>query len=144
MTKQDVIAKVQDSLGSLFTKDDVINCINMVEEQKVEEVRPIMLTYPNKYWLDKIMNGVLERINSTDFTDSDYIHIDNAEFEIRYGNTIELDSYEIDAYVLKNHIKSEIEEFFGMIEDDIVELQQGEEETERLNSNEALKEAMED
>lgn len=144
MTKENVIAKVQDSLGSLFTKDDVINCINMVEEQKVEEVRPMMLTYPNKFWLDKIRNGILERIRNTDFNDSDNIEISETEFSIRYGNTIELDSFEVDGSSLRNYIENEIEDFFGMIEDDIIELQQEKEEDERLNSNEALKEAMED
>lgn len=144
MTKENVIAKVQDSLGSLFTKDDVINCINMVEEQKVEEVRPMMLTYPNKYWLDKIRNGILQRIRDTDFSDSDNFEIKEAEFSIRYGNTIELDSYEVDGSSLQRYIENEIEDFFGMVEDDIIELQQEKEEDERLNSNEALKEAMED
>ena len=144
MTKENVIQKVQDSLGSLFTKDDVINCINMVEEQKVEEVRPMMLTYPNKFWLDKIRNGILERIRNTDFNDSDNIEISETEFSIRYGNTIELDSFEVDGSSLRNYLENEIEDFFGMIEDDIIELQQEKEEDERLNSNEALKEAMED
>ena len=144
MTKENVIQKVQDSLGSLFTKDDVINCINMVEEQKVEEVRPMMLTYPNKFWLDKIRNGILERIRNTDFNDSDNIEISETEFSIRYGNTIEIDSFEVDGSSLRNYIENEIEDFFGMIEDDIIELQQEKEEDERLNSNEALKEAMED
>lgn len=144
MTKENVIQKVQDSLGSLFTKDDVINCINMVEAPKVEEVRPMMLTYPNKYWLDKIRNGILERIRNTDFNDSDSIEISETEFSIRYGNTIELDSFEVDGSSLRNYIENEIEDFFGMIEDDIIELQQEKEEDERLNSNEALKEAMED
>ena len=144
MTKENVIQKVQDSLGSLFTKDDVINCINMVEEQKVEEVRPMMLTYPNKFWLDKIRNGILERIRNTDFNDSDNIEISETEFSIRYGNTIELDSFEVDGSSLRNYIENEIEDFFGMIEDDIIELQQEKEEDERLSSNEALKEAIED
>ena len=144
MTKENVIQKVQDSLGSLFTKDDVINCINLVEEQNVEEVRPMMLTYPNKFWLDKIRNGILERIRNTDFNDSDNIEISETEFSIRYGNTIELDSFEVDGSSLRNYIENEIEDFFGMIEDDIIELQQEKEEDERLNSNEALKEAMED
>jgi hypothetical protein len=144
MTKENVIQKVQDSLGSLFTKDDVINCINLVEEPKVEQVNPMQVAYPNKYWLDKIRNGILERIRDTDFNDSDNFEIKEAEFSIRYGNTIELDSYEVDGSPLQRYIENEIEDFFGIIEDDIIELQQEKEEDERLNSNEALKEAIED
>lgn len=129
MTKENVIQKVQDSLGSLFTKDDVVNCLNMVvEAPKVEQVNPMQVAYPNKYWLDKIRNGIMERIRNTDFNDSDNIEISETEFSIRYGNTIELDSFEVDGSSLRNYIENEIEEFFGMIEDDIIELQQEKEE----------------
>ena len=72
------------------------------------------------------------------------------EFKIRYGNTIEVDSYEIDACSLKVYVENEIEEAFGDIEDEITEIQEHNDKTEeiyqeelRLNSNEALKEAME-
>jgi hypothetical protein len=148
MTKQEVISQVQSSLGSMFTKDDVINCLNMVvEEPKVET----KATYPSKKWLDKIKDEVLSRIRDTDFNDSDMIEISEMEFDIKYGNQIEIDSYEVDACSLKTYVENEIEEAFGSIEDDIVEIQQNNQETEeiyqeelRLNSNEALKEAIED
>ena len=145
MTKQEVISQVQNSLGSLFTKDDVINCLNMVvEAPKVEKVNPVQVAYPNKYWLDKIKNSILESIRDTDFNDSDMFDISDCEFDIKYGNTIELDSYEVDACALKVYVENEIENVFGSIEDDIIELQQEKEEEERLNSNEVLKEAIED
>jgi hypothetical protein len=148
MKKEEVILQVQNSLGSLFTKDDVINCINLVEAPKVES-KP---SYPSKKWLDKIKDSILERIRETDFNDSDMFDISNFEFDIKYGNTIELDSYEVDACALKVYLENEVEEAFGGIEDDIIEIQQQNEETEklfeeeqeRLNSNEAVKEAMED
>ena len=128
MTKENVIVKVQESLGSLFTKDDVINCLNMVEAPKVEEVNPMQVAYPNKYWLDKIKDVVLQHIRETDFNDSDMFDISDCEFDIKYGNTIELDSYEVDACSLKTYVENQIEEAFGVIEDDIIELQQEKEE----------------
>jgi hypothetical protein len=149
MTKQEVISQVQNSLGSLFTKDDVINCLNMVVEAPKVESKP---SYPSKKWLDKIKDSVLESIRETDFNDRDMFDISDCEFDIRHGNTIELDSFEVDACALKVYVENEIENVFGGIEDDIIELQQQNEETEklfqeeqeRLNSNEALKEAMAD
>ena len=149
MTKQEVIVKVQESLGSMFTKDDVINCLNMVVEEPKVESKP---SYPSKKWLDKIKDSILESIRETDFNDSDMFDISDFEFDIKYGNQIEVDSYEVDACALKVYVENEIENVFGGIEDDIIELQQQNEETEklfqeeqeRLNSNEALKEAMED
>ena len=119
MKKQEVIQKVQDSLGSLFTKDDVINCLNMVVEEKpkVEETKA---GYPSKEWLNKIKNGILERIKNTEFNDSDMFDINEFEFEIRYGNNIEVDSYEVDACSLKNYVENQIEEYFDEIQDEII------------------------
>lgn len=150
MTKQEVIYQVQTSLGSMFTREDVIKCLNMVVEEKPKvETKP---TYPSKKWLDKIKNTILESIRDTDFNDSDMFDISDCEFDIKYGNTIELDSYEVDACALKVYVENEIENVFGSIEDDIIDIQQQNEETEklfqeeqeRLNENEALKEAIED
>jgi hypothetical protein len=128
MKKQEVIQKVQDSLGSLFTKQDVINCLNMVvEEQPKVETK---VSYPSKQWLDKIKYGILERISNTDFNDADMIELDNFEFDIRYGNQVELDSYDVDACALKTYVENEIEEFFGEIQDEIEEIQEHNEQTE--------------
>jgi hypothetical protein len=65
------------------------------------------------------------------------------EFDIKYGNQIEVDSYEVDACSLKVYVENEIEEAFSELEDDITEMEEENKETERLNSNEALKEANE-
>ena len=150
MKKQEVIAKVQDSLGSLFTKDDVVNCINMVvEEQPKVETK---VSYPSDKWLAKIKDAILQRIIDTDFNDSDMFDISEFEFDIKYGNQIEVDSYEVDACSLKVYVENQIEEAFAELDDEISEIKQQNEETEklfqeeqeRLNSNESLKEAMEE
>ncbi len=136
MKKQEVIQKVQDSLGSLFTKEDVINCLNMVaEEQPKVESKP---TYPSKEWLDKIKEKVLDAVRRVDSSDSDLIEVDNMEFEIRYGNQIELDSCDVNASAMINLIENDIEDAFGEIEDDIIE----EESDERLSSPEAVEKAL--
>jgi len=135
MTKEQVISQVQNSLGSLFTKDDVINCLNMVVEPKAETKS----TYPSRDWLDRIKNEILTRLREIDFNDSDMIDGSNFEFSIKYGNQIELDSFDIDACSLKTYVENEIEEVFGVIEDDIIEIQKCndvlKEELQRLNSN---------
>jgi len=149
MTKQEVIEGVQSSLGSLFTREDVIKCLNMVVEEKPKVETKV--SYPSKEWLDKIKNSILERVKDVDFNDSDMFDITDCEFDIRHGNQIELDSYEVDACSLKGYVENQIEEAFDELEDDIIEIQQHNEETEkvyqeelRLNENDALKEAMED
>jgi hypothetical protein len=119
MTKQEVILQVQDSLGSLFTKDDVVKCINMVVEEPKVETKP---TYPSKEWLDKIKNSILERVKDVDFNDSDMFDISDFEFDIKHGNEIEIDSYEVDACSLKGYVENQIEEAFDELEDDIDEI----------------------
>ena len=140
MKKQEVIAKVQDSLGSLFTKDDVVNCINMVvEEQPKVETKP---SYPSDKWLAKIKDAILQRIVDIDFNDSDMFDISEFEFDIKYGNQIEVDSYEVDACSLKVYVENQIEEAFAELDDEISEIKQQNEETES-QYQEALKEANE-
>jgi hypothetical protein len=149
MTKQEVISQVQSSLGSLFTREDVVNCLNMVVEEP--KVKPKMLNYPSKQWLDKIKNSILQRIKDVNFDDTDMYDMTEFEFDIRYGNTIEVTSFDVDACSLKVYVENEIEEAFADIEDEIIEIQEHNDKTEeiyqeelRLNSNESLKEAMED
>jgi hypothetical protein len=137
MTKQEVISQVQSSLGSLFTREDVIKCLNMVVEEP--KVKPKMLNYPSKQWLDKIKDTILDSIRNVDFNDSDMIELDNFEFDIRYGNQIELDSFDVNACALKTYVENEIENAFGEIEDEIIEIQEHNDKTEEIYQ-EALKE----
>jgi hypothetical protein len=141
MKKQEVISQVQNSLGSLFTKDDVINCLNMVVEEKpkVEETKA---GYPSKEWLNKIKDGILKTIRNVDFNDSDMFDINEFEFEIRYGNTIEVDSYEVDACSLKGYVENQIEEYFDEIQDEIISIIEHNDKTEEMYQ-EALKEESE-
>ncbi len=119
MKKEEAIEQVQNSISSLFTKDDVINLINQIELQISIETKS---GQPSKQWLDKLMNGVLDIIQDADFTNREGdINIDEVQFSINYGNQIEIDSFEVDASLLQSYIKSEIEEYFDGIEDDIVE-----------------------
>ena len=119
MKKEEVISQVQNSLGNLFTKVDVINCLNMVVEEKpkVEETKA---GYPSKEWLEKIKNSILQRIKDVNFNDSDNFNIYDFRFEIHFENSIEVSSYEVDACELKIHVENEIEDAFGEIEDEII------------------------
>ena len=142
MTKQAVITLFENSIGSMFAKEDVLRVLNNLEEPKVEAKVETNPTYPSKEWLDKIKQEVLQHIKETDFNDTDMLDISDCKFRIHNDNQIELYSYKVDACALKTHVEEEIENAFGVIEDEIIEIQQGNEEEERLNSNDALKEAM--
>lgn len=101
MKKQEVIAKVQDSLGSLFTKDDVVNCLNLVsEEPKVaEEPKEDFIAI-----LNLVRDKIIDVIDCYDFDDSNNFEISNESFTIRYDNQVELDSFDISADEQKRNI----------------------------------------
>jgi hypothetical protein len=115
MKKEEVISQVKNSLGSLFTKDDVINCLNMVveEQPKVEESKQDFIAI-----LNLIKDKVRETINDFDFDDSSSIAIDNVEFEIRYGNQIEIDSFSVDARELKTGLLYNIQSAFEDLQEE--------------------------
>jgi hypothetical protein len=143
MQKQEVIQKVQDSLGSLFTKDDVVNVINLVEEPKVEQPKVEEVKADFKAILNLIKNRIEETIDNFDFNDSDNFDITEFEFDIRYGNQIEVDSYEVDAHQQKRNLLDAISEAFdGLEEEHETRMQIIAEEEERLESYEAVDRAL--
>jgi len=115
MKKQEVISQVQNSLGSLFTKDDVINCLNMVVEEKpkVEESKQDFLAI-----LNLISNKVKQTINDFDFDDSDNVDVTDFDFRIDHGNQIEVDSYQVDARQQKSNLLYAILEAFDELEEE--------------------------
>jgi hypothetical protein len=135
MKKEEVIVKVQESLGSLFTKDDVVNAINMVEEPKVvEESKQDFIAI-----LNLVRDRIIDALDCYDFDDASNFEISNESFEIDYGNTIKLDDFEVNAYEQKRNIldlikdaitdlKEEHETRLEIIEQqrDVVELERGE------------------
>ncbi len=103
MTKQNVIDNVQASLGSLFTKDDVINILNMVKEQPApapatDYIEMLRLT----------INRVSDMAMQFDWDDKSSIGFYDLEFSIGSGNTIELDEYTIDNVNLKDNFLYEL------------------------------------
>jgi hypothetical protein len=78
------------------------------------------VSYPSKEWLDKIKQEVLSTIKEVDFNDTDMYDLNDFEFKICNGNEIEVNSFEVDACALKVYVENEIENAFGVIEDDII------------------------
>lgn len=97
MKKEQVIKRVQESAGSLFTKDDVINLINEIEATEIN--------------ID--FDELVERIDAIiDDADDSEIEVNSrrCEFRIESGNEIYIDevSFETDSW--KDGIKHEIGE----------------------------------
>jgi hypothetical protein len=114
MTKQDVIVKVQESLGSLFTKDDVINCLNLVSEQPkvAEEPKQDFIAI-----LNLVRDKIIDILDCYDFDDANNFEISNESFTIRYDNQVELDSFDISADEQKRNV-------LALIKDAITDLKE--------------------
>lgn len=131
MTKQEVISQVQSSLGSLFTKDDVINCLNMVEAPKVEETKNYAID--GDELIQRIKDGLTKVMDEIDFNDSDNFEITDCEFSINRGNEVELESFEVYGYQLKDLVRSEIQDFLSNLRDEIEQEREAKEEAVEEN-----------
>lgn len=102
MKKQDVINLVEQSAGSLFTKEDVINLINKVEGE-------------NSVNFDELKGRIIAIIENADTSD---IEPDKyrAEFRIANGNEVELEDVEFNVQHYVDAINHDIEELFESIQ----------------------------
>ena len=131
MKKQEVISQVQSSLGSLFTKDDVVNCLNMVEAPKVEETKNYAID--GDELIQRIKDGLTKVMDEIDFNDSDNFEITDCEFSINRGNEVELESFEVYGYQLKDLVRSEIQDFLSNLRDEIEQEREAKEEAVEEN-----------
>jgi hypothetical protein len=89
----EINGKLDASLGSLFTKDDVKNIINSLFE-KIYDIQndDVPTSVDNDAIFEAIKQAIVnESIDITDFTS-----VEDTTFSLDYGNTISLDNYSID------------------------------------------------
>jgi hypothetical protein len=105
MKREEAINKVNEGIGSIYTKEDVINLINQIEDTQVEApsfdgepiVKAVMDTW--KEDVQEIFNDLYSNINSDTI-----INKNDCEFDFENGNEVVLyevsfDEYEIEAYI---------------------------------------------
>jgi hypothetical protein len=102
MTKEQVISKVNESAGSLFTKEDVIKLIESIEGTTAID-------------FEELTNR-LEAI--VDDADNDGIEVNSrrCEFSICNGNEIEIDSVHFETEDWKSSINHEIRQLIEATE----------------------------
>lgn len=98
MNKDQAISKVNESVGSLFTKEDVIKLIEEIETEGG-------LDFNIEDFIGHIEDSV-DDLDSTDVVDTA-----SAEFELA-GNQIMLESIEIDNFHIKSELGNAIRNFF--------------------------------
>ena len=78
ITKENALASVRQSISSIFSKDDVLYLISLIE---VGSSRKITVTDIQRA-IDKVVDYI-------DRDQSEILDFDNAEFQISYDNRIE-------------------------------------------------------
>ena len=112
MKKDLVLQSVQSSVSSIFSKEDVINLINSIEESKGR----VITTYDIGRAIDKV-------IDWADHNSQDLLDLDSAELEMSYDNRIECVGVPINVDSLRDVLENNFMDF-------------GEDETEDETENE--------
>lgn len=98
-TIEEIFAKATDdikvSLGSMFTKDDVINILTNIETV-IAENEPSS-PYPTAEDLDELEKNIINALNnfSSNHGNEELIDYDSAELSIDYNRSIQIDNIDI-------------------------------------------------
>ena len=79
MKKDLVLQSVQSSVSSIFSKEDVINLINSIEENKGR----VITTFDIGRAIDNV-------ISWAENNERDLVNVESVEFELNYDNRIEV------------------------------------------------------
>ena len=115
ITKENVIIAVQNSVSSIFSKEDVISLINSIEGGG-----RVITTNDIERAIDKV-------ISWADNNESDVVDFDSVEFELSYDNRIEVTNVPIQLENLREALENNFMDFGE--DEDLVEL-------ERVSSSE--------
>ena len=107
ITKENVIIAVQNSVSSIFSKEDVINLINSIDGGG-----RVITTNDIERAIDKV-------ISWADNNESDVVDFDSVEFELSYDNRIEVTNVPIQLENLREALENNFMDF-GEAEDDRV------------------------
>ena len=110
MTKQEAINRVNEGVGSIYTKEDVTNLINQIEEAKTETtdepqgLRGDIIRHLSKEWENKGAEIITNL--QAELSDNSIVQMDECEFSLEYGNKIELNEISFDEYEIESKVDS--------------------------------------
>ncbi len=103
-TKQNVIAQVQNSVSSIFSKEDVINLINSIQADRVITTRDI----------ERAIDSV---VSNFEMNNQDVVELHTAEFNIGYNNQLEVDNVGLNLDYIREALENQFMDF-GEVEND--------------------------
>ncbi len=105
ITKQNAIAQVENSVSSIFSKEDVINLINSIE-----------VGSSRKITTDDISRAIENTVRWMEREQSEFLDMNRAEFELNYDNRIELVGVPIDVDNITEALENNFMDF-GEVEE---------------------------
>ena len=109
MKKELVLQSVQNSVSSIFSKEDVINLINSIEEGSSRRITT-----------EDIERAIDNVISWADNNESDVVDFDSVEFELSYDNRIEVSNVPIQLENLREALENNFMDFGEAEEEDEV------------------------
>ena len=129
---ESAIANVQTAFPSIFSKEDVLSILGGLHsdsdtEEETEVVHGSLTDDQIDDLIEKVKEAVMRKLSRLDT--SDLVDTGTAEFEINYGNTIELTNVEVNvddiSDVVNEVIEDKIQEFFNELASEQVEETEG-------------------
>lgn len=108
MTKQEAINRVNEGVGSIYTKEDVTNLINQIEETKVETtdepqgLRGDIIRYLSEQWNDKGAEIFGELQN--ELRNDSIVEMDDCTFTLEFDNKVVLSEVSFDEYEIESKV----------------------------------------
>ena len=106
MKKEEAINKVNEGVGSIYTKEDVINLINQIDDTQAETpsfdgqeiVKSVMDVWHDK--VHDIFHDLASEINSNDI-----VNMNECELYLEHDNTIVLTEVSFETYEIESRIE---------------------------------------
>ena len=110
MKKDLVLQSVQDSVSSIFTKENVITLINLIDEGSSRKITT-----------EDIQRAIDRTINWVDNNEREVVDLDSAEFEISYNNQLECTNVPILTDGLREALENNFMDFGEEVEEEVEE-----------------------
>jgi len=120
ITKENAIASVQNSVSSIFSKDDVLFLLNSIEVGSSRKI--------TTYDIGRAIEKTIEWFENNE---RDVFDLDSAEFEISYNNQLECTNVPLEIDNIRDALENNFMDFGEDDEeedDDVVELEKVENE----------------
>lgn len=114
MTKQQAIDTINASFPSIWSKEDVLQLINKIDEG--------MAGFNKEELYEKIRSAVDDAING--LSNDDIVDVSSCEFEVKHGNEIYVESIGINTGEIIDQVMSDVE---SAINDYVAELEEKQE-----------------